>query len=879
MKDSESTDTKPLPSRVVDLDRGDIEIAGRIVEERLLPEPTTRGSVLKFLADLIQHCREHPAGWGITLQPFELSLNAGWCVMFRVQAQRSKLALHRDHITPEAERWISEHAISFEKRFVRTYPDLALLTAPVDILAARFELFGPAAGHAVAEALRTKKGRLLWWEAHSPGFLGYLEQEVGESVPHPDYSQVAAGTRYWKISPGAKAWEWDECRVRGFIAMGWSRLGDLRQFEDRDQFEEARQLVEREEPTYTKLGAGQVWTFRHIAPGDRVVANRGTSEILGIGTVLGPYEYRHEEERHPHRLPVRWDDTMSWPVEMPGWRRTLIELGKAQFERLIGKDDGLKTPPKHVEALSPKADSFDSLISTISGRGLFFPTETVANVLLALQTKRFVILTGISGTGKTKIAQEIARHYRPVVVLQRPGAPPEDAIEIIVAPYMRKYRGFIVPVEMLSNLDLPAFGETNSAIVEVAYPDGELEVRLWKDPSRPVARLALSHDLGRWFRDSLQEGEAFWLQAPQKEDGGPFFRLSVPRVIEERQELDNYEVVAVRPDWTDSRGLLGFYNPLTQQYMSTPFLDLLLRAAAEEQSADEEARDAYPFFVVLDEMNLARVEHYFSDFLSALESGETIDLHGVDAVEDGQTETGRPIPKELRVPRNVFFLGTVNVDESTYMFSPKVLDRAFTIELNEVDLLALGDLETRDSDTTLWLSSLPPSLLWHASPGPDHWRALCQDHRDVAERTAGLNRLLEVENRHFGYRVANEIACYVLLAAAQAGADGRDVAFDLAVLQKVLPKLHGTQQELEDLLDRLFAFAVLGEEPADRDVERLAKEDGWRLMSGGRLTNENPSRTEEEAETPYQPVLPRTAAKLWRMRNRLVQQGFTSFIE
>ena len=85
-------------------------------------------------------------------------------------------------------------------------------------------------------------------------------------------------------------------------------------------------------------------------------------------------------------------------------------------------------------------------------------------------------------------------------------------------------------------------------------------------------------------------------------------------------------------------------------------------------------------------MNLARVEHYFSDFLSALESGEPIPLHEDEAVEDGESESGPQVPRELRVPGNVLFTGTVNVDETTYMFSPKVLDRAFTIEFDQVDL-------------------------------------------------------------------------------------------------------------------------------------------------------------------------------------------------
>lgn len=106
-------------------------------------------------------------------------------------------------------------------------------------------------------------------------------------------------------------------------------------------------------------------------------------------------------------------------------------------------------------------------------------------------------------------------------------------------------------------------------------------------------------------------------------------------------------VVAVRPDWTDHRGLLGALNPLTRQYLATPFLRLMLRAAEETALATKENRKPSPFFLILDEMNLARVEHYFADFLSAFESGAPLHLHDSIEVEEGadlDAEEGGAIP-------------------------------------------------------------------------------------------------------------------------------------------------------------------------------------------------------------------------------------------
>ena len=131
---------------------------------------------------------------------------------------------------------------------------------------------------------------------------------------------------------------------------------------------------------------------------------------------------------------------------------------------------------------------------------------------------------------------------------------------------------------------------------------------------------------------------------------------------------------------------------------TTRSLKLLLRARAEEKKAEAAGEKPHPFFVILDEMNLARVEHYFSDFLSAQESGEDIPLHENEAIESGESESGPQVPRQLKVPGNVLFTGTVNVDETTYMFSPKVLDRAFTIEFDQVDLKGFSkDISRQDT--------------------------------------------------------------------------------------------------------------------------------------------------------------------------------------
>ena len=535
-----------------------------------------------------------------------------------------------------------------------------------------------------------------------------------------------------------------------------------------------------------RFGTYSVTQHRHkIASGDRIFfwVSGQDSGIVGTGTVIEPPAERQDFawERsfyrdgadsfgQPH-IAVRYEIGGSLSSRLPkaelmehatlqnltilrapqGTNYSLTTEESDAIEELLAKvrprDNGGATPEASDEPVG-----FEDLMSRFTAAGLYFPTETVSNYLLALQTKGFVILTGISGTGKTKLAMHVAQ--------------------------------------------------------------------------------------------SLAAGRAA-----------------------ERDE--HLCVVAVRPDWTDNRGLIGWHNPITTKYVLTPTLKLLLRAQDEVKAARAERRAPRPFFLVLDEMNIARAEYYFSDFLSCLESGMPLQLHDV---------TGLDVPRQLRIPYNVFITGTVNVDETTYNFSPKVLDRAFTIELNRVDLGQLGKpSHVDDNDHVLYLRDLLPMLPenareMHGATDADWREFLARTDGKFAQVVIDLNERLTTENRHFGYRVATEIARFTNLAGKQAGEEEKTLwaALDLALKEKVLPKFHGTQQELEGVLRDLFAFSVDGSTPAlGSDIEEQ-----WRVV-GNELHPLVSANVPEGAS----PRLPRMALKVRRMIRRLRRQGFTSFIE
>jgi len=200
------------------------------------------------------------------------------------------------------------------------------------------------------QALTQIANRFKDWK-RSP-YRRYNQQEIADAVFDPkarDHllgeGMVAPVQRFWKIAPGADAWNWDVCHDGRFIAIGWDDLGDISDM-SREEFVALRDELAAEREDWTQVGPDQVWTFAQIQEGDRIVANRGTTEILGIGTVTGPYHFV-EGQRHGHRLPVHWDDVTSRQIDEPGWRRTLIELEPAKFEALSqGSSDESAVEPE-----------------------------------------------------------------------------------------------------------------------------------------------------------------------------------------------------------------------------------------------------------------------------------------------------------------------------------------------------------------------------------------------------------------------------------------------------------------------------------------------------------------------------------------------------
>jgi 5-methylcytosine-specific restriction protein B len=229
----------------------------------------------------------------------------------------------------------------------------------------------------------------------------------------------------------------------------------------------------------------------------------------------------------------------------------------------------------------------------------------------------------------------------------------------------------------------------------------------------------------------------------------------------------------VRPEWTDPTGLTGYYDVLSNRYVVPPFLQAVLLATAHRDS---------PVFVILDEMNLARVEYYFSDVLSAIETEEPLQLHSSGVPLEGTT--GTSILAELPLPANLYVTGTINIDETTNTVSDKVLDRAVVINMTDVDLGGfLSDLEMRE-------------------PALKNSRASCET------QLLTVYDIMATHSIGFGYRVAEEVVRYHAFAAQHLKQAPAAILDDLMV-QKVLVKLRGTDKQRQMLLGLLKALAPL----------------------------------------------------------------------
>lgn len=263
--------------------------------------------------------------------------------------------------------------------------------------------------------------------------------------------------------------------------------------------------------------------------------------------------------------------------------------------------------------------------------------------------------------------------------------------------------------------------------------------------------------------------------------------------------INNTLLIPVGADWTDNTKILGYFNPLANEgkgeYVKSEILTFL-------ELANE--NPSIPFFLILDEMNLSHVERYFSDFLSAMESGKPILLYK----KPENCECA--VPEKIMLPENLFVTGTVNIDETTYMFSPKVLDRAnvieFKPEMNDVlENLVFDSSSDKEETAEPGVAEGFMELANKIRSGivPDKLKAKLEELKTVLE---SVYEILEKSGFEFAYRTAKEIRLYAIASFETCEDKSQfniNPVIDQQIVQKILPKIHGNKKQIGNLLSEL----------------------------------------------------------------------------
>lgn len=254
-----------------------------------------------------------------------------------------------------------------------------------------------------------------------------------------------------------------------------------------------------------------------------------------------------------------------------------------------------------------------------------------------------------------------------------------------------------------------------------------------------------------------------------------------------------FKSIPVKPDWNDSTELLGYKN-IKDEFVKGELYKVIDEA--------KEHLDT-PYFVCLDEMNLARVEYYLSEYLSVIESRkfETDKIVTDKLFSESYFENVED--NNISIPENLYIIGTVNMDDTTFSFSRKVLDRANTIEFSEVDLETL-DFLTDEAETLVVDNSLLKTQFLNIKDALEIDRTYVEE---INEKIVEINNILKPYSKHFGYRVRDEIVFY-MLENKLANLLEEDMAFDYQIMQKILPTIIGSDVYIEEILIKLFKICT-----------------------------------------------------------------------
>lgn len=416
-----------------------------------------------------------------------------------------------------------------------------------------------------------------------------------------------------------------------------------------------------------------------------------------------------------------------------------------------------------------------SFFEYLAKEKLYYKTETVENFLLSMKVKPFIILSGGTGTGKTKLAQMYGKF---ISSEKNEYNITETEVTLTKAD---TNNGFTVKADDFFD-KLPFDGRRANGIYKARLGNLEADCTISLAP-----RL--------WYRPNVEKFKDEINSLKKQGKSKEILKIYIPIKI---ASGDHYEIVPVGSNWTESRFILGYRNVLTKEYSSPNSLKLIIKANKNPSE---------PYMLILDEMNLSHVERYFSDILSSMESGEEIYLDS----------DGTDVPNSIEFGNNLIIVGTVNVDETTYVFSPKVLDRANVIEFDNIAVADYfeGSVDIKPpSGNVDYLQNCMNGFdirKMNAKEIIDYFNETITNKPIISELTKDLGMIQEtMDSIHlsFGFRTIDEILRFMYAAWVYTGKGEYNKwkrFFDAQIKQKILPKIKGNLS-IKDGLEKLYSL-------------------------------------------------------------------------